>query len=74
MERERRREAAPAPQLEEVAEPAETGTCPLRDREASGSITVDEAGLDPITLEDIEELRGRSHGALACRLREAGLI
>ena len=74
MERESRREAAPVPQLEELAEAAETGTGALRDNEVSGSITVDDAGLDPMTLADMDELSGRSQGALACRLKEAGLL
>lgn len=35
---------------------------------------VEEAGLDPITLEDIEELRGRSQGAAFALLIDEGLI
>jgi hypothetical protein len=47
----------------------------LRTREdVSGSRMVEEAGLDPTALDDMEELSGRSHGAVFCRRREAGLI
>lgn len=74
MVRERRRQTAPLPQPEEVAAPAETGSCPLRDKEESGSITVEEAGLELRTLEDTDALRGRSQGAVDARRNEAGLI
>ena len=41
---------------------------------ASGKRIVDDAGLDPRTLDETELLRGLSHGAPLCLLREAGLI
>jgi hypothetical protein len=41
---------------------------------ASGNIMVDDAGLDPTTLDETELLRGLSHGAVPWRRNDAGLI
>lgn len=42
--------------------------------DASGSIMVDDAGLDPTRLDETEQLRGLSHGAVLWRRSDAGLI
>ena len=67
---ESRREALPVPHDDG------TGTwldC-FRVRAVSGRIMVDEAGLDPTTLDETELLRGLSHGAVPWRRNDAGLI
>jgi hypothetical protein len=40
----------------------------------SGRIIVDDAGLDPTTLDETELLRGLSQGAVPWRRNDAGLI
>jgi hypothetical protein len=72
MLRERRCEEIPP-------EPQEAGAIlgalvALRVIGASGNIMVEEAGLEPMTLEESEELRGLSQGLVFCLRREAGLI
>jgi hypothetical protein len=71
MVRERRRDDTP-PVPQEVGAGVEMGC--FRVMGASGNMIVDDAGLDVTALEDTEELRGRSHGAVFCRRRDEGLI
>jgi hypothetical protein len=66
--RESRREALPA-----FHEPLPEVLVFFRVMGASGKRMVDDAGLDPTTLDETELLRGRSQGA-ALRRRDAGLI
>lgn len=72
MLRERRWEETPPPpqELRAILE----ALVALRVMGASGSTTVEEAGLEPRKLEESEELRGLSHGLVFCLRREAGLI
>lgn len=46
----------------------------FRVRGASGNRMVEVAGLEPTTLEDTDELSGRSQGTVCCLRSEAGLI
>jgi len=67
----RRREGAPL-------EPQEFGAATVMfcflAMDVSGRTTMDEAGLDPITLEDTDEFPALSQGAVEWRRRDPGLI
>jgi len=69
MVRDSRRDALPEPH-EELVE----AFVDFLVMEASGNKMVDDAGLDPMTLDETELLRGLSQGAAFWRRRETGLI